>query len=103
MQVCSYRCIVSHESSKFSDFSLCVLQKHNCLGLAAQPPALPNPPPMTSFRGQPMTHDLAEQLFIGWLGEQPTFSPSLFLRLFPLCCVNGVPFSPVHMLPMCPS
>ena len=30
-QVCAYRCIVSYESALLQDFSLCILQKHNCL------------------------------------------------------------------------
>ena len=68
LQVCSYRCIVSHESQLLEDFSLCILQKHNCLGKSAEIPALPDPPPMTAFRGEELTHELAEGLFIGWLG-----------------------------------
>ena len=68
LQVCSYRCIVSHESQLLEDFSLCILQKHNCLGKSAEIPALPDPPPMTAFRGEELTHELAESLFIGWLG-----------------------------------
>ena len=67
-QVCSYRCIVSHESQLLEDFSLCVLQKHNCMGKSAEIPALPDPPPMAAFRGEALTHELAESLFIGWLG-----------------------------------
>ncbi|BDA47648.1 probable violaxanthin de-epoxidase, chloroplastic [Coccomyxa sp. Obi] len=69
-QVCSYRCIVSHESQLLEDFSLCILQKHNCLGKSADIPALPDPPPMGSFRGRALSHDLAEALFIGWLGRE---------------------------------
>ena len=68
VQVCSYRCIVSHESQLLEDFSLCILQKHNCLGKSAEIPALPDPPPMSSFRGEDLSHELAESLFIGWLG-----------------------------------
>ncbi len=68
LQVCSYRCIVSHESQLLEEFSLCVLQKHNCMGKSAEIPALPDPPPMDSFRGEDLTHELAESLFIGWLG-----------------------------------
>ena len=68
LQVCSYRCIVSHESQLLEDFSLCVLQKHNCMGKSAEIPALPDPPPMAAFRGEGLTHELAESLFIGWLG-----------------------------------
>ena len=66
--MCSYRCIVSHESQLLEDFSLCVLQKHNCMGKSAEIPALPDPPPMAAFRGKDLTHELAESLFIGWLG-----------------------------------
>jgi len=66
-QVCSYRCIVSHETPLFEQFSLCNLQKHNCLGNHAERPLLPAIAPMRSFRGQALTHDVAERLLIGWL------------------------------------
>ncbi|CAD7701109.1 unnamed protein product [Ostreobium quekettii] len=69
-QVCSYRVIVSYESPLLEQFSLCILQKHNCLGCTAQMPALPNPIPQQSFRGEAMTHELAEDIFIGWLGKE---------------------------------
>ena len=84
-QVCSYRCIVSHESQLLEDFSLCILQKHNCLGKSAEIPALPDPPPMASFRGENLTHDLAESLFIGWLGvpASPFISRPFFARHLP--------------------
>lgn len=95
-QVCSYRCIVSHESQLLEDFSLCILQKHNCLGKSADIPALPDPPPMGSFRGRTLSHDLAEALFIGWLGEAH-FATSLMLLLKCLhahhgwaCCSNSL-------------
>ncbi|KAK9839677.1 hypothetical protein WJX81_005418 [Elliptochloris bilobata] len=68
-QVCAYRCIVSYESAPLQDFSLCILQKHNCLGKDACIPDQPDPPPMASFRGEPLTHETAEALFIGWLGK----------------------------------
>jgi len=68
-QVCSYRCIVSYESPKFEAFTLCVLQKHNCLGNSAERPLLPAINPMTHFRGQPVTHEVAEELLIGWLAR----------------------------------
>ncbi|CAL9233405.1 unnamed protein product [Arabidopsis halleri] len=67
-QVCSYRCIASYESPYFEAFSLCVLQKHNCLELDAKIPEKPYVPPMTSFRGKELCHDTAEDLFVGWLG-----------------------------------
>ncbi|GAA0168617.1 hypothetical protein LIER_23292 [Lithospermum erythrorhizon] len=68
-QVCSYRCIVSYESRNLEEFSLCVLQKHNCLGLNAKIPEKPNVPPMISFRGENLCHETAEDLFVGWLGK----------------------------------
>lgn len=70
-QVCSYRCIASYESPLLEAFSLCILQKHNCLGLNAQPPALPDPAPMSQFRGLPLTHEAAEDLFIGYFADHP--------------------------------
>ena len=60
---------MSHESAQLEDFSLCILQRHNCLGKSADIPALPDPPPMRAFRGEPLTHETAERLFIGWLGK----------------------------------
>lgn len=68
-QVCSYRCIVSYESEKLEAFTLCVLQKHNCLGLSADILMQPDVQPMKLFRGNPVTHEIAEDLFIGWLGR----------------------------------
>lgn len=71
LQVCQYRCIVSYETPKFEQFALCILQLHNCRGLDAQIPMVPDPAPMTSWRGQPMTHELGESLFIGWKDQGP--------------------------------
>ncbi|CAA6666241.1 unnamed protein product [Spirodela intermedia] len=68
-QVCNYRCIASYESPNLEAFSLCVLQKHNCLGLDSDIPERPFVPPMERFRGEPLTHETAEDLFVGWLGE----------------------------------
>ncbi|KAJ7297031.1 hypothetical protein O6H91_15G056100 [Diphasiastrum complanatum] len=68
-QVCSYRCIASYESPLFEAFSLCVLQKHNCLGLTAEIQMEPNVIPMSRFKGEPLTHLTAEDLFVGWLGK----------------------------------
>ncbi|KAI8465280.1 MAG: hypothetical protein J3K34DRAFT_437601 [Monoraphidium minutum] len=67
-QVCQYRCIVSYETKEFGDFSLCILQKHNCRGLSAEPPLIPDPAPMASFQGRPLTHEAAEAIKAGWLG-----------------------------------
>jgi VDE lipocalin domain len=68
-QVCNYRCIASYESPNLEAFSLCVLQKHNCLELDAEIPNKPSVPPLQTFRGQSLNHDTAEDLFIGWLGD----------------------------------
>ncbi|KAJ8644389.1 hypothetical protein MRB53_006137 [Persea americana] len=68
-QVCSYRCIASYESPKLEAFSLCVLQKNNCLGLDADIPNKPYVPPMSVFRDEDFSHDIAEDLFVGWLGR----------------------------------
>lgn len=51
-------------------FSLCVLQKHNCMCKSAEIPALPDPAPIATFRGSPVTPEVAEDLFIGWLGKE---------------------------------
>ncbi|XP_058186047.1 uncharacterized protein LOC131303270 [Rhododendron vialii] len=68
-QVCNYRCIASYESPNLEEFSLCVLQKHNCLELDAKIPTKPHVPPMVKFRGEDICHETAEDLFVGWLGS----------------------------------
>ncbi|XP_021828758.1 uncharacterized protein LOC110769146 isoform X2 [Prunus avium] len=68
-QVCNYRCIASYESPNLEAFSLCVLQKNNCLGLDAKIPDKPYVPPMVKFQGKDMCHETAEDLFVGWLGS----------------------------------
>eukprot|EP00879_Flechtneria_rotunda_P019225 GHRR01020186.1.p1 GENE.GHRR01020186.1~~GHRR01020186.1.p1 ORF type:complete len:765 (+),score=228.66 GHRR01020186.1:201-2495(+) len=70
-QVCQYRCIVSYETPKFNQFALCILQLHNCRGLDAKVPMVPNPSPIGSWRGSPLTHEVAESLFIGWKSVGP--------------------------------
>ncbi|XP_010261050.1 PREDICTED: violaxanthin de-epoxidase, chloroplastic isoform X2 [Nelumbo nucifera] len=68
-QVCNYQCIASYESPQLEAFSLCVLQKHNCLELDARIPDKPYVPPMVQFRGEDLCHEVAEDLFVGWLGS----------------------------------
>ncbi|KAJ8574358.1 hypothetical protein K7X08_026163 [Anisodus acutangulus] len=67
-QVCNYRCIASYESKYLEEFSLCVLQKNNCLELDAKIPEKPRVPPMAEFRGEKLSPEIAEDLFVGWLG-----------------------------------
>lgn len=68
-QVCNYQCIASYESPILEEFSFCVLQKHNCLGLDARIPEKPFVPPMVKFKGAELSHEIAEDLFVGWLGS----------------------------------
>ncbi|KAG5611856.1 hypothetical protein H5410_023137 [Solanum commersonii] len=67
-QVCNYRCIASYESKYLEEFSLCVLQKNNCLELDAKIPEKPYVTPMAEFRGEKLSTKIAENLFVGWLG-----------------------------------
>lgn len=67
-QVCNYRCIASYESPYLEAFSLCVLQKNNCLELDAEIPSKPTVPPLSTFRGEALNREIAEDLFVGWLG-----------------------------------
>ena len=89
-QVCSYRCIVSYESPKFEAFTLCVLQKHNCLGNSAERPLLPAIKPMTHFRGEPLTHEMAENLLIGWLATPGSMAPAAKQQRWSWMVVSGV-------------
>lgn len=66
-QVCNYRCIASFENPYLEEFSLCILQKNNCLELDAKIPEKPSVPPMIKFRGDYLSHETAEDLFVGWL------------------------------------
>ncbi|XP_075510332.1 violaxanthin de-epoxidase, chloroplastic [Primulina tabacum] len=68
-QVCNYCCIASYESPKLEEFSLCVLQKHNCLQLDAKIPEKPHVMPMVRFRGEDLSHEISEDLLVGWLGR----------------------------------
>jgi hypothetical protein len=53
---------VSYESPEFQEFALCILQKHNCLENHAVIPPRPDPGPMTHFRGEALTHEMAEEV-----------------------------------------
>nr|XP_029152987.1 uncharacterized protein LOC112791212 isoform X2 [Arachis hypogaea] len=47
----------------------CGRQKNNCLELEAEVPNKPYVPPMVKFRGQDINYEMAEDLFVGWLGN----------------------------------
>ena len=66
-QVCSYKCITSYESKKFQNFAYCILQKNNCMNNSAVISIYPNPTPLEKFRSQPVTWDIADNIFIGYL------------------------------------
>lgn len=70
MQVCSYRVIASYESPLLEAFSKCILQRHNCLGNSAEIPMVPDPTPLSEFRGAALTWEAAEDIFIGHLSPQ---------------------------------
>uniref|UniRef100_A0A0G4I4C8 VDE lipocalin domain-containing protein n=1 Tax=Chromera velia CCMP2878 TaxID=1169474 RepID=A0A0G4I4C8_9ALVE len=70
-QVETYRCITTYESEAFRDFSLCVLQKNNCLENYAPIPERPKPQPLRSFKGEALTHEMAERIFMGHMGRRP--------------------------------
>lgn len=77
-QVKSYQIIASYESQLFADFSLCVLQKHNCMGNVASMPESPNVLPLQEYKGERMTHSIAEDILIGWLRKNKDYSWRVF-------------------------
>lgn len=70
-QVCSYKCITTYESEIFEKFALCILQKNNCMCNSATIPSYPDPKPLATFRGEPLTVRTAEDIFIGHLQLRP--------------------------------
>jgi len=78
-QICQYRCIVAHETPTFEQFALCILQKHNCRGLTAEMNMQPDHAPMSTFRGAPLTHEVAEDMLIGWMDPGRGSSPFSWL------------------------
>ena len=75
-QVASYRTIVSYESELLRDFSFCILQKNNIFGCDAKIPTLPQVAPMETFRGEPLTKEVARQLLIGHLDDMNALESS---------------------------
>ena len=66
--------LASYESPLLERFSLCILQKHNCLRNHADIPMTPNAPPLTTFQGKQLTWDAAEDIFVGNLAEDHSSS-----------------------------
>ena len=69
-QVASYRTIVSYESDLLRDFSFCILQKNNIFGCDATIPELPKVPPITEWRGKPLTREDGRAILIGHLDDE---------------------------------
>lgn len=66
-QVCSYRCITSHETAAFEKFAYCILQRNNCMNNKASVPVYPSPQQLMTFRGEKLDYETAENIFIGHL------------------------------------
>ena len=69
-QVASYRTIVSFESELLRDFSFCILQKNNIFDCDAKIPELPRVRPISTFRGKPLTEEVARSLLVGHLDDE---------------------------------
>ena len=69
-QVCTYQCIRSYENDEFEKLARCMLHSHNCLGNNAVRPEFPRVSPMQTFRGEPLTHSMAERILQGWFGPK---------------------------------
>lgn len=86
---------MSYETPQFEQFALCILQLHNCRGLSAEIPMRPDPAPMTQWRGQALTHETAEDLFIGWLSKGPQLPDGGEARLKPYSWLVAAGKNPV--------
>jgi len=64
-QVASRRSIVSYESELLKIFSFCILQKNNIFNCDAKIPEYPKVPVMSTFRGKPLTKDVARGSYVG--------------------------------------
>ncbi|MCO5593549.1 hypothetical protein L7F22_047563 [Adiantum nelumboides] len=82
-QFCTYRCIAQHENATLRALSLSLLEKGNCLELNAAIPMHLAVEPIQSFRGQVMTHELAENLLIGW-SQKLGWSWKIAGNMFPI-------------------
>jgi hypothetical protein len=69
-QAASYRTIVSYESEALKDFSFCVFQKHNVFQCEATIPTIPQVNPISEWRGENLTEEMARSLLIGHLDDE---------------------------------
>lgn len=68
-QVASYRTIVSFESEQLKDFSYCILQKNNIFDCDAKIPTMPYVKPISSWKGEELTTEAAQQILIAHLDD----------------------------------
>ena len=75
-QVASYRTVVSYESELLRDFSFCILQKNNIFQCDAKIPQMPKVAPMETFRGKPLTKEVARSILVGHLDDEKAMDGS---------------------------
>jgi VDE lipocalin domain len=80
-QSTSYRTIVSCESDLLRDVSFCMMQENNIFKCDATIPRLPRVEPLQTFRGRPVTEDIARRILIGNLDEASALEGSLRSRV----------------------
>jgi hypothetical protein len=68
-QVASYRTIVSYESKLLTDFSLCILTKHNIFECDAEIPKIPKVKPLSEWRGRELSEEDGRALLVGHLDD----------------------------------
>ena len=76
-QVASYRTIVSYESKLLTDFTFCIMQKNNIFNCDADIPVLPKVAPIATWRGKPLTEEVARSILIGHLDDDAAPEGSL--------------------------
>jgi VDE lipocalin domain len=76
-QSTSYRTIVSFESDILRDVSFCMMQESNIFGCDATIPTLPVVELLQTFRGRPVTEDIARRLLIGHMDDDLALDGSL--------------------------
>jgi hypothetical protein len=87
-QAASYRTLVSYESKLLTDFSYCILTKHNIFGCTASIPTAPSVKPISSWRGTPLTSEAARSIFIAHLDDEkaPEVSIDDVVSYFAVSC-----------------
>jgi hypothetical protein len=76
-QVASYRTIVSYESKLLTDFTFCIMQKNNIFNCDADIPVLPKVAPIATWRGNPLTEEVARSILVGHLDDDAAPEGSL--------------------------